>query len=225
MLLFNTARWRRLTYTLWAPVYDLLARPLARARRWSIDRLALQPKEQVLIVGAGTGLDLDLLPAGVVVTAIDLTPAMLERLERRAARLGVPVNARVMDAQAMTFADGSFDAAVLNLILAVVPDPTHCIREVARVLRPGGRAVVLDKFVPDATPVPLRRRLLNPAASFFGTEITRQLGRIVEGSGFRIRRTERIGSSGYLTIALLEKVDHTSSSQWPEHQPASRART
>jgi phosphatidylethanolamine/phosphatidyl-N-methylethanolamine N-methyltransferase len=207
---FNTKRWRRLGYTLWAPAYDLLAKPLAPARRLSVARLAPVPGERVLLVGAGTGLDLDLLPHGVVITAMDLTPAMLTRLERRAARLGVRVDARVMDAQAMTFADSSFDAAVLNLILAVVPDPARCAREVARVLRPGGRAVVLDKFVPDTGPVSLRRRLLNPFASFFGTEVTRRLGPIVEGSGLRVRSIEPAGQSGYLVVAMLEKVSDTS---------------
>ena len=209
VMIFNTTRWRRLGYTLWAPVYDLLARPLAPARRLSIDCLAPAAGERVLLVGAGTGLDLELLPPGVVVTAIDLTPAMLARLERRAARLGLQVEAHVMDAQAMTFADASFDAAVLNLILAVVPDPRRCAREVARVLRPGGRAVVLDKFVPDVGPVSPGRRLLNPVASFFGTEITRRLGPIIEGTGLRVRSVERVGRSGYLVVAVLEKVGET----------------
>jgi ubiquinone/menaquinone biosynthesis C-methylase UbiE len=205
-MFFNTTRWRRLGYTLWAPVYDLLARPLAAVRRRAIDRLAPVAGERVLLVGAGTGLDLDLLPPGVVVTAIDLTPAMLARLRRRADRLRLSVDARVMDAQAMAFADASYDAAVLNLILAVVPDPARCAREVARVLRPGGRAVVLDKFVPDAGPVSLRRRLLNPAASFFGTEITRRLGPILDGTGLRVRSVEHVGRGGYLVIAMLEKA-------------------
>ena len=208
--MFNTTRWRRLGYTLWAPVYDLLAKPLARARRLSIDRLAPVAGERLLVVGAGTGLDLDFLPPGVVVTAIDLTPAMLNRLARRAARLGLRFDARVMDAEAMTFPDATFDAAVLNLILAVVPDPARCAHEVARVLRPGGRAVVLDKFVPDAGPVSLGRRLLNPVASFFGTEITRRLGPIIEGTGLRVRSIERAGRSGYLVVAVLEKASDPS---------------
>ncbi|HSI35761.1 MAG: class I SAM-dependent methyltransferase [Phycisphaerae bacterium] len=206
---FNTTRWRRLGYTLWAPVYDLLAKPLAPARRLAIDRLAPVAGERVLVVGAGTGLDLDFLPPGVVVTAIDLTPAMLNRLERRASQLGLPVTTSVMDAQAMTFADASFDAAVLNLILAVVPDPVRCASEVARVLRPGGRAVVLDKFVPDAGPVSLGRKLLNPLASFFGTEITRRLGPIIDGTGLRVRNIESAGRSGYLVVAVLEKPSDT----------------
>jgi ubiquinone/menaquinone biosynthesis C-methylase UbiE len=98
------------------------------------------------------------------VTAIDLTPTMIRRLTRRAARLGLPLDARVMDAHELNYADGSFDVVILHLILAVVPDPVKCIREVQRVLRPGGRAVVLDKFVSEGASPGFVRRLFNPVA-------------------------------------------------------------
>ena len=112
-----------------------------------------------------------------------------------------------MNAQAMTFPDASFDAAVLHLILAVTPDPSKCAREVARVLRPGGRAVILDKFLPDDGPTPLLMRLLNPLASFFGTEITRRLGPIIQGSGLKLTSVEPAGLTGYLKIAVVRKED------------------
>ena len=82
--------WNRLRYTVWAPAYDAIARAAGfdTARRLSIDRLRLTSGDRVLIVGAGTGLDLDFLPSNVDVTAIDVTPAMLKQLERRAAGTG-----------------------------------------------------------------------------------------------------------------------------------------
>jgi ubiquinone/menaquinone biosynthesis C-methylase UbiE len=82
--------WNRLRYTVWAPAYDALVRAAGfdAARRLSIERLQLAPSDRVLIVGAGTGLDLDYVPSDVHVTAIDVTPAMLKRLERRAANAG-----------------------------------------------------------------------------------------------------------------------------------------
>ena len=75
--------WNRLRYTAWASVYDALtgAAGFTDARRGSIGRLNLAPGDQVLLVGAGTGLDLEYLPAGVGTTAVDVTPAMLERLQ------------------------------------------------------------------------------------------------------------------------------------------------
>jgi ubiquinone/menaquinone biosynthesis C-methylase UbiE len=96
-----------------------------------------------LIVGAGTGLDLDFLPSNVHVTAIDVTPAMLKHLERRAAGMGRSVTARIMDARQLAFPDSSFDAVVMHLILAVMPEPERGLREAVRVLKPSGRIAVL----------------------------------------------------------------------------------
>ena len=107
--------WNRLRYTVWAPAYDAVARAggFDTARRLSIDRLRLASGDRVLIVGAGTGLDLDFLPANVHVTAIDVTPAMLKHLERRAAGSGRSVIARIMAARPLAFPDSSFDAVLI----------------------------------------------------------------------------------------------------------------
>ena len=139
------------------------------------------------------------------VTAGDLSPGMLARLRRRAARLGRAVDARELDAQALSLPDGSFDAALLHLILAVVPDPARCAAETARVLRPGGRAAILDKFVPAGSRPPLLLRLLNPLAAAVASELTRSLGPILEASGLRIVREEAVSRGGYWKIAIVEK--------------------
>ena len=141
--------WNRLRYTVWAPAYDAIARAAGfdTARRLSIDRLRIASGARVLIVGAGTGLDLDFLPSNVHVTAIDVTPAMLKHLERRAAGMGRSVTARIMDARHLAFPDSSFDAVVMHLILAVMPEPARGLREAVRVLKPGGRIAVFDKFL------------------------------------------------------------------------------
>ena len=193
----NTNSWNRIRYSGLAPIYDLIARPTQRMRRRSLALLNLQPGERVLITGAGTGLDLDGITPGPVLTAIDLTPAMVEKLRRRATRLGLAVDARVMDGHALEFADGSFDA--------VIPDPVRCLREAARVLRRGGRAVILDKFAPDQGPLPLRLRLLNPIASFFATNVNRRLGPLFAGSGLRVVHREAAAWRGFFQIALVVK--------------------
>lgn len=195
-------RWR---YTLWAPFYDRLVASFDHMRQRSLTLAAIESGERVLIVGAGTGLDLAYLPSGCHVTAIDLTPSMLGRLRERARRLGVEVGVHVMDGHALEFPDASFDVAVLHLILAVIPDPSQCLKEVERVLRPGGRVVVMDKFLSDERPTPLLLRLLNPFARFFGTDATRRLGPIVFETGLRVLYEEPLGLRGYFKTALLEK--------------------
>ncbi|TCP15110.1 phosphatidylethanolamine N-methyltransferase /phosphatidyl-N-methylethanolamine N-methyltransferase [Crenobacter luteus] len=201
-LLTRLNRWR---YTLYAPIYDRVAGAFARQRRRAIALLAPQPDERVLIVGAGTGLDLDYLLAQRALTAIDLTPAMVDALAARAAHLGLAVDARVMDAEALAFPDESFDAVVLHLILAVVPDPVACLSEVERVLKPGGRVVVFDKFLPDGARPGLARRLLNLIARLVATDINRRLGDILAATRLTKIHDEDAGFGGFFRIALLRK--------------------
>jgi ubiquinone/menaquinone biosynthesis C-methylase UbiE len=180
--------WNRLRYTLWAPVYDAVAGAVAfdAARRLSIDRLGLQSGDRVLIIGAGTGLDLPHVPRDVVITAIDVTPAMLSRLEARAAALGLPVTARVMDARQLEFPDASFDAAIMHLIVAVMPEPEIGLREAARVVRPGGRIAVFDKFLGEDERPSLKRRLLNLVARPLFSDMNRRLGPLAQAARLAI---------------------------------------
>ena len=199
----NTNRWNRARYTVYAPFYDVVARRIGRGRRRAIELLNVQPGERVLIVGCGTGLDLELLPRDCAVTAIDLTPAMVEKTRARAASLGMQVDARTMDAARLELAEGSFDCVLLHLILAVVPDPYATIREAARVLRSGGRASVFDKF---AAGRPSRmRRALNVLTNALATDITRSLREIVGKSDLEIVREEPSVFGGVFRVAMLAK--------------------
>ena len=200
----NTLGWNRVRYTLLAPAYDLVA-GFGSQRRRSLELLALRPGERVLVDGCGTGLDLRYIPDGIDVVATDLTPAMVERTRRRAAAFGRRVDARVMDAQALDLPDASFDAVILHLILAVVPHPVAAIREAARVLKPGGRAVVLDKWVAEGHRPSLLRRAANLVANAAATDITRSLGPLVAATSLRIEHREPAGFGGFFSIALLRK--------------------
>jgi ubiquinone/menaquinone biosynthesis C-methylase UbiE len=152
---------------------------VARERRRSLQLLDPRPGERILIVGAGTGADLPYLPAGCRVLATDLTPAMLETARPRA-RAGIHL--ALMDGQQLAVPAASFDAVVLHLILAVIPDPVRCLQEAARALRPGGRIVVFDKFVRGGR-VPLALRVVNPVARLLFTDMTRDFEEIRERSG------------------------------------------
>jgi ubiquinone/menaquinone biosynthesis C-methylase UbiE len=204
---FNTNRAHRIRYTLWAPVYDGLARIFRSRRRRAVELARLRPGERVLVLGAGTGLDLEFLRADVAITAIDLTPAMLDRLRRRADRLGLAVDARIMDGQALAFPDATFDAVLLHLILAVIPDPVRCLEEVERVLKPGGRAVVFDKFIPDDGRPNLAMRLVRPILSFLATEITRRLGPLLAAARLEVVSDETAGFKGLYRIVVARKRD------------------
>jgi phosphatidylethanolamine/phosphatidyl-N-methylethanolamine N-methyltransferase len=197
--------WNRLRYTVWAPAYDAVvgAAGLNTARRLSIDRLRLASGNRLLIVGAGTGLDLDFLPPNVHVTAIDVTPAMLKHLDRRAAGTGRSVTARIMDARQLAFPDSSFDAVVMHLILAVMPEPERGLREAVRVLKPGGRIAVFDKFLRDEERPSLKRRLLNAIAKPLFSDLNRRLGPLIAGTPLVIERDEPVAFGGTYRVVTL----------------------
>ena len=202
--------WNRLRYTIWAPAYDALVGTVgfAAARRLSIERLKLAPSDRILIVGAGTGLDLDFLPSNVHVTAIDVTPAMLKHLERRAAAAGQPVTTRIMDARQLTFPDSSFDAVVMHLILAVMPEPERGLREAARVLKPGGRIAVFDKFLRDEERPSLKRRLLNAIAKPLFSDLNRRLGPLMAWTRLVIEHDEPVAFGGtYRAVTLVKPAE------------------
>lgn len=199
--------WNRLRYTVWAPAYDAVAGAAGfdTARRLSIDRLRLASGDRVLIVGAGTGLDLDFLPSNVHVTAIDVTPAMLKHLERRAAGMDRSVTARIMDARQLAFSDSSFDAVVMHLILAVMPEPERGLREAVRVLKPGGRIAVFDKFLRDEERASLTRRLLNVIAKPLFSDLNRRLGPLIAGTRLVIEHDQAVAFGGaYRVVTLLK---------------------
>jgi len=201
--------WNRLRYTVWAPAYDAIVRAAGfdAARRLSIDRLRLASGDRVLIVGAGTGLDLDFLPSNVDVTAIDVTPAMLKHLERRAAGTGQSVTARIMDARQLAFSDSSFNAVVMHLILAVMPEPERGVSEAVRVLKPGGRIAVFDKFLGDEERPSLKRRLLNALAKPLFSDLNRRLGPLIAGTPLVIEHDEPVALGGTYRVVTLTKPD------------------
>jgi phosphatidylethanolamine/phosphatidyl-N-methylethanolamine N-methyltransferase len=144
------------SYRFIAPFYDaLLENASAGARRRSLAKLPPQPAQRVLICGAGTGLDFPFLPPQHDYVALDLTAAMLARAQGRSQKLDMALVQG--DSMALPFADAGFDTVVLHLITAVVPQPQRCLAEAARMLKPGGRILLFDKFLRRGQQARLRR--------------------------------------------------------------------
>lgn len=194
--------WIRLRYSLWAPHYDRVTK-LHPERRRSIELLRLAPGERLVIVGCGTGADLPFVPEDVSALATDLTPAMLRQALAHA-RPGIDF--RVMDAMAMDLPDGGFDAAILHMVLEVVPDPARCLAETARVLRPGGRIAVFDKFLPDGYRPGLLSRAGLALLDLVFTSTNRRMGDILERARAPLRVVHDEPAVGAYRHLVLEKV-------------------
>lgn len=201
----NTNRWNRIRYTLYAPGYDLIGKVFDVSRKKSIDSLQIRTGDKVLIIGAGTGLDLKFLPDDCEITATDLTPSMIERLLKRNQILKRNLKAEEMDGQALTFGDQTFDKIILHLILAVIPDPFACINEAARVLKKGGTIVVFDKFVPKGRKISLRRKILNLFANIIASDITRDFESIIKQSGLTVLSDESADWEGNFRLIKVIK--------------------
>lgn len=157
-------------YAKLAKVYDLTFGPtLHPGRLTAIKRMGIQPGEQVLEVGVGTGINLDLYPKDCTVTGIDFSEDMLEKARERMARKKIR-NARLlqMDAANLRFDDNAFDIVYAPYLISVVPDPVAVAREMRRVCRPGGRVIILNHFLSPNPIMGAVERMISPLTIHIG---------------------------------------------------------
>jgi phosphatidylethanolamine/phosphatidyl-N-methylethanolamine N-methyltransferase len=157
-------------YELYAPVYDFIFDWIfAPGRQAAIGHLALGPGDSVLEVGIGTGLNLPLYPETCRLTGIDLSQEMLDKAVERAHTLAMSdVTLKVMDATSMDFGDNEFDTALATYTISAVPDPVAVLREMRRVVKPGGRIVILNHFRSDRRTMGWLEDLVAPVCTRLG---------------------------------------------------------
>jgi ubiquinone/menaquinone biosynthesis C-methylase UbiE len=167
------------------------------SRPWVCGRAA----GEVLEVAVGTGRNLPLYPDGVRLTGIDWSPAMLGIARERAATLSLDVDLRPGDAQALDFPDASFDTVLCALGLCAIPDDRRAVTEMARVLRPGGRLLLVDHVAASSRALRavqwLYERITIPTA---GEHFRRRPLTHVRDLGFQIEETERF------KLGIVERV-------------------
>jgi ubiquinone/menaquinone biosynthesis C-methylase UbiE len=151
-----------------------------------------------LFLAVGTGTDIRYFPPDLDITAIDISDEMLRRAAPRAMQYPGRLQLMKADALDLPFADDSFDTAATSCTMCSVPDPLRALRELHRVLRPGGRLLMFEH-------VRSRSRILGRVLDIMtlytrlgGTEMNRDTVPHVTAAGFHIQRIE----SAYLDIIL-----------------------
>ena len=172
-------------YELYAPVYDFIFDWIfSPGRTAAVRQLALQRSDSVLEVGIGTGLNLPLYPATCALTGIDLSQEMLDKAVERVETLAMPnVTLKVMDATSMDFGDDEFDKALATYTISAVPDPVAVLREMRRVVKPGGVIVVLNHFRSERRLMGWLEDLVAPVCTRLGWKSNLALGPLLTQVG------------------------------------------
>lgn len=167
-------------------VYDWLEQPMEwmMFEKWR-QEVSESLKGKVLEIGVGTGKNIPYYPEGAEVTAIDFSGKMLARAKKKAEKTGKTVELLHMDAQDMDFADNTFDVVFTTCVFCSVPDPVQGLKEIRRVLKPGGEAIMIEHVRSEKKILGKLMDLLNPIPrTIYGANINRRTVENVKKAGF-----------------------------------------
>ena len=187
----------RKRYNRLASWYDLMEAPMEKFR-FASWRARLKDRivgNRVLEVGVGTGKNLIYYPEGVQVTAIDLSPLMLERAQKRVSALGLDVELLEMDVQNLKFTDNFFDTVFATFVFCSVPDPVLGLKELLRVCKQDGKLLLIEHMRPENLILGLLFDFLNPiVVRMMGANINRRTMDNIRMAGWKIQIEERLSS-------------------------------
>ena len=184
----------RRAYDFYSPIYDFIFKKIFEPGRIAAVRTVGSPiMGRVLEVGIGTGLNLPLYPRAINLVGIDLSEGMLKKAQEKVDSLRMEnVILKVMDASALDFGDGEFDATLATYVISAVPDPVAALREMRRVTKPGGAIVILNHFRSEN---PVMRHIedaLAPVCAHLGWKTNLVLTPLLKAVGLTPELTRRV---------------------------------
>ena len=192
------ARYQRIS-----PIYDKIEFLMERRfRPWREKLWQSVRGPQVLEIGVGTGKNIEFWPAGCQLTAIDLTPGMLDRARQRAKSLGRSNDVLALgDVQHLELPSGKFDTVLATFVFCSVPDPIQGLREIGRVVKPNGKILLLEHVRIDRPFIgPLMDVLAPLVVRLNGANINRRTVQNVRSAGLQIERVEDLDRMGMFKL-------------------------
>ena len=171
-----------------ANIFDLMEKPVEMLsfRHWR-RKLLSDMKGRVLEVGVGTGKNIPYYPQGVKVTAVDISEKMLWNAQRKAAHAERNVQFALMDAQYLAFKNETFDTIVATFVFCSVPDAIKGLKELKRVIKKGGKVLLLEHVKSKHRAMGKLMDILNPlVVKMTGFNINRDTVTNIKNAGFSV---------------------------------------
>lgn len=171
-----------------AGVYDFLDTPMeSMAFKKHRGDVLNKVHGKALEIGVGTGKNIEFYPTDADIIAIDFSEKMLAKAKERAETLQKSVELYHMDVQNLEFEDNVFDTAFTTCVFCSVPDPVEGLKEIRRVLKPGGRLILLEHVLSENKAIKPVMNLLNPVTvRLWGANINRKTSDNIKKAGFKI---------------------------------------
>ena len=173
--------------------YDFFAAVDDRRLGSEKQKLLAKLRGRALHVAAGTGNDYKFFPPGMDIVSIDISPKMLEQARIKAADYQGSLQLREADVHNLEYADQTFDSIATVFTFCSVPKPIAGLRELYRVLKPGGQILMLEHVRSTAIgPVGIMLDLMTLITRRLGPDLNRDTVGNVQKAGFRLRRVANV---------------------------------